>query len=298
VRPFGATMHVTAERAELLDVLDLALARVPTDAGVEGSLSLDIAVHPDHDGDPAWPDVAVDDTPEHLTLTCGSGSLTVDHAHRASTVRVPESLAANEDALRCMVEGALWSVLIRAGALHAIHSGLVVSPGGRGVLLRGESGAGKSTLTYACMLAGFSVASDDWVYAVADQPAGLLYGYPWRLFLMPDTVRFFPELAAVDAVPHPSVDRRKLPIVPLQDAQTSSADVDVVVFVSADAGGSITEIGTDEAIARWWASALPSERADVPEPWVASLLERRCYHVGRGDHPASLAAEIGERVSA
>lgn len=289
LRPFGATMEVAADRAELLRTIDAALAHMPADAGAGGALSVRIVTHADGPGDPAWPDVSLSDRPDGLVLRCGSGSLTVDHATASAVIDLPESLAAIDDVVRCMLEGALSSVLIRAGRLHAIHSGLVVTPGGRGLLLRGESGAGKSTLTYACLRAGFAVASDDWVYAVPDRPAGRLLGYPWRLFLMPDTVRFFPELDGVDAVAHPSVDRWKLPIEPPEHLQRASADVDTVVFVSPEPGVGVRRIDTDEAIERWWRSALPSERADVPEAWVAALLDRPCFAVGRGEHPSATA---------
>ena len=294
LRPFGATMRVTADRPELLRTLDAALARMPSGAGAGGALSVRITTHADEPGDPAWPDVSLTDGPDRLVLRCGSASLTVDHASATAVVDVPESLADVDDAVRCMLEGALSSVLIRSGRLHAIHSGLVVSPEGRGVLLRGESGAGKSTLTYACLAAGFAVASDDWVYAIPGAPAGRLHGYPWRLFLMPDTVRFFPELAHVEPVPHPSVDRLKLPVVPPAQRQVVSADVDVVVFVSPEASPGVRPVEPGDAVARWWRSALPSERADVPETWVADLLARPCVSVGRGEHPSATAAAIAQ----
>ena len=292
LRPFGATMQVVADRPDLLRTLDAALADMPPAAGAGGSLAVRLTTHADHPGDPAWPEVSLSDGPDRLVLRCGSGSLTVDHATATAVVDVPESLAAVDDAVRCMVEGALSSVLIRSRRLHAIHSGLVESPGGRGVLLRGESGAGKSTLTYVCMAAGFAVASDDWVYAIAGRPAGHLYGYPWRMFLMPDTVRFFPELAGVEPVLHPSVDRLKVPVVPEAARQRVSADVDAVVFVSPDPVPGVRAVEHADAVERWWRSALPSERADVPAEWVDELLRRPCFAVGRGEHPSATADAI------
>lgn len=294
LHPFGAAMHVTADRVDLLRTLDAALACMPSDAGAGGQLHVRLTTHPDAEGDPAWPEVSLSDAPDLLVLRCGSGSLTVDHATATAVIDLPESLAAIDDAVRCLVEGALSSMLIRSGRLHAIHSGLVVAPGGRGVLVRGESGAGKSTLTYACLRAGFGVASDDWVYAIPGRTAGHLYGYPWRMFLMPDTVRFFPELAVVEPVAHPSVDRWKVPVVPSVDRQVTSADVDAVVFVSPDPSGGVRPVDSADALARWWGSALPSERSDVPEAWVAELLGRPCFAVGRGEHPAATAEAIAQ----
>lgn len=287
-------MDVAADRADLLRTLDAALAHMPADAGAGGGLSVRLTTHPDEPGDPAWPEVSLRDAADRLELRCGSGSLVVDHAAASAVIDVPESLAAVDDAVRCMVEGALSSVLIRSGRLHAIHSGLVVSSAGSGVLLRGESGAGKSTLTYACMVAGFAVASDDWVYAIPGRPAGHLYGYPWRMFLMPDVVRFFPELAGIQPVPHPSVDRLKLPVLPERVRQRVSADVDAVVFVSPDPLAGARTVDHAEAVERWWRSALPSERADVPAAWVDQLLRRPCFAVGRGEHPAATADAIAQ----
>ena len=227
-------------------------------------------------------------------MRCGSGTLHVVHATASATIDLPVSTASIDDALRCLVEGALSSLLIAAGRLHAVHSGLVVSPGGRGLLLRGESGAGKSTLTYACLRAGFAVASDDWVYGIPGNDGHRLYGYPWRLFLMPDAIGFFPELADVAAVPHPSVDRWKLPIVPPLAQQRVSAAVDAVVFLSRGPGGRVDPIGTAEAVDRWWRSALPTERANLADGWVEHLLERPCFVVQRGEHPAATAESLAQ----
>ena len=294
MHPFGATLRVWADDPALLRSLDHAVAHLPADAGSGGEFTLHITTHADAADDPAWPVVAVDDRDDGLEVRCGSAVLHVDHAGGWASIDLPASMASIDDAVRCLAEGALSSLLIASGGLHAVHSGLVVAPGGRALLLRGESGAGKSTLTYACMRAGFSVASDDWVYGVPGAAAGRLHGYPWRLFLMPDTVRFFPELAAVDAVPHPSVDRWKLPIVPPPERQRVSADVDAVVFLSREQGERSAAVTAAEAIDRWWRSALPTERANLPEGWVEQLLARPCFVVERGAHPDATAAVLGQ----
>lgn len=294
VHPFGATLHVSASDAGLLRSLDHALALMPTDAGSRGEFSVRISTHADTVHDPAWPMVTVDDTDDRLEVRCGSARLLVDHAGASATIELPTSTASIDDAVRCLLEGAVSSLLIAAGGLHAVHSGLVVAPAGRALLLRGESGAGKSTLTYACMRNGFSVASDDWVYGVPGGPAGRLHGYPWRMFLMPDTVRFFPELAAVSAVPHPSVDRWKLPVVPPAERQQVSADVEAVVFLSSEVGSSAEPIAPADAIERWWRSALATERANLPDVWVEQLLARPCFVVGRGAHPDATAAVLSQ----
>lgn len=299
LHPYGATLHVSATDPALLGSLDHAVAFMPVDAGAAGHYELHITTHDDRAGDPAWPAVSIDDRPETLEVRCGSGTLMVDHAAASAVVDVPVSMAVVDDAVRCLVEGALSSLLIADRRLHAVHSGLVVAPNGVGLALRGESGAGKSTLTYACLRAGFDVASDDWVYGVPGGPEGTLHGYPWRLFLLPDTQRFFPELADVAAVPHPSVDRWKLPIEPPRERQQASAHVDAIVLVSRDPFPGVRAVEAADAAERWWAAALPTERVNLPGAWVAGLLARPCFEIGRGQDPAVSAdalARLAEQL--
>jgi hypothetical protein len=73
-----------------------------------------------------------------------------------------------------------------------VHAGAVVR-NGRAVLLAGHSLSGKSTLCYACVRTGFDLLAEDVVYV--SRAGGLrIWGNPWRIHLMPDALRFFPEL--------------------------------------------------------------------------------------------------------
>jgi hypothetical protein len=74
-----------------------------------------------------------------------------------------------------------------------IHAG-AVEHAGRAALLIGASGSGKSTLCYACARAGLSLLAEDVVY-VGLRDRLRLWGNPWRIHLLPDAPRFFPELA-------------------------------------------------------------------------------------------------------
>lgn len=84
----------------------------------------------------------------------------------------------------------------RRATLHA--AGLVQD--GRCVLLTGRNGAGKSTLAYAAVRAGMQLLAEDVVYLEAESQPLVAWGNPWHLHLLPDGVRFFPELAAVTPV--------------------------------------------------------------------------------------------------
>jgi hypothetical protein len=74
-----------------------------------------------------------------------------------------------------------------------IHAG-AIAHAGRAVLLVGASGSGKSTLCYACARAGLRLLAEDVVY-VGLRDRLQLWGNPWRIHLLPDAPRFFPELA-------------------------------------------------------------------------------------------------------
>jgi hypothetical protein len=78
-----------------------------------------------------------------------------------------------------------------------VHAGAIVHAG-RAVLLVGPSSAGKSTLCYACVRAGLGLLAEDVVYV---RLAGgvQLWGNPWRIHLLPDAPRLFPELAGQPA---------------------------------------------------------------------------------------------------
>jgi hypothetical protein len=78
-----------------------------------------------------------------------------------------------------------------------VHAG-AVAHAGRAALLVGPSTAGKSTLCYACLRAGFGLLAEDVVY-VGLQNGMRLWGNPWRIHLLADAPRLFPELAGQTA---------------------------------------------------------------------------------------------------
>jgi hypothetical protein len=65
---------------------------------------------------------------------------------------------------------------------------------GNGLLIAGDSGAGKSTLTAALAKRGFAVVSDDWTYVRSQSDKLVAHGMFAPLKLLPDTIRYFPEL--------------------------------------------------------------------------------------------------------
>lgn len=297
-RPFGASVEIVTDDDRVLAGCSPAVAGFPADAGVEFRCRIEITTTHDGPDDPAWPVTSTAWDGTTMELRCGSGVMYADSSTATASGTMPRSLLAIPDAVRIWVEGAVSALLIGGGHLHAVHAALV-EHAGRGLLLRGPSGAGKSTLTYACLRAGFRVASDDWVYGVAGRPADRLIGYPWRMFLVGETTRFFPELAAVAPVPHPGSDRIKLPIEPLGEARITDHRVDALVLLDPSPELSLTVASPGEAAERFWAPSLPTERTDLPAAFVDELLDRPCYVLRRGTDPVAAAAvlrDLAERL--
>jgi len=79
-----------------------------------------------------------------------------------------------------------------------IHAAGVVRDN-RCVLLQARAGVGKTTLAYACARRGYRILAEDAVH-VKMTPAGpICWGAPWKLHLLPDAPRFFPELEGIPA---------------------------------------------------------------------------------------------------
>jgi len=290
-RPMGVALRLRGAPAELMDAVDAGLGRYPADLGVGGSVQVTVTMHSDAAGDPAWPRVTSEDGPEELVIRCGSAVATLQYSTGEVRLELPVSLLHISDALRLFVESVFTATAVRAGRLYAVHSALVVHHG-IGMLLRGPSGAGKSTLTYSCLRRGLQVCSDDWVYAPTHLPPGRFAGYPWRMMMTEDAAARFGELASQPTVPHPAAEGRKVPVVPDVSQQLATAHADAVVLLDPSPELALQRVGVDEALERFWAPALPTEREHLDEKWVLGLLDRPVFVLHRGGDPAAAAQAL------
>jgi hypothetical protein len=55
---------------------------------------------------------------------------------------------------------------------------------------------------------------------------------------------------------------------------------------------SLTPISADEALERFWASALPTEREHLTDEWVRALMNRPVHLLRRGTDPATAAQAL------
>jgi hypothetical protein len=289
----GVDLRVDSPAAEVLAAVEAGLARYPDHLGVGVSLAIEATVHADAPGDPAWPRVTATDGADELVVRCGSATCTLAYATGRVTLALPQALLAVPDALRLMVESVFTAACVRAGQLYAVHSALVEHEG-VGLLLRGASGAGKSTLTYSCLRMGMRVCSDDWLYAPVATAVGTFAGYPWRMMMTEDAASRFPELATAATVPHPAAEGRKVPVHPPAHQQVTVATAHAVVLLDPTPELLVRRIEVDEAVERFWAPALPTERATIPTDWVRALVQRPTFVLQRGTDPAATAAALAQ----
>jgi hypothetical protein len=291
ITPFGSTLVIDSESAELLEQVGAGLGRYPAHPTVGGSLRLVVTVDESLEGPSGWPAMTADADGDLLIVRCGGSLMVVDRPAGTATVTLAPAMLAEPDALRLMVEGAFTSTHAFAGRLCAVHSGFVTSAG-RGLVLRGVSGAGKSTLTYCCMRAGMGVVSDDWLYGSAADGPDVLTGYPWRMMMTTEAAARFPELAGAAVVAHPSDDRWKIPIVPPVAQQIVQHHVHAVVFIDPEGELAVDEIDSAQAAERFWGSALPTERETLAAQWVQRLLDRPRFVLHRGASPTAAASAL------
>jgi hypothetical protein len=130
----------------------------------------------------------------------------------------------------------------------ALHAAAVVA-GDHTLLLTGASGAGKSTMAYACAAAGFSVLGEDTVFVDLSGEAPRLWGYAPRLWLAPDSVRFFPELATAPIVARGcgKTRIRAEAATPWAPTLTTAGRVSVVLLDRSSEEPSLTPLDGEEA---------------------------------------------------
>jgi len=75
---------------------------------------------------------------------------------------------------------------------------------GEGLLLAGHSGTGKSTLAVTLSRRGFALVSDGWTYVGRNGNGLTAHGISAPVKLLPDAVRYFPELRAFEAASAPN----------------------------------------------------------------------------------------------
>jgi hypothetical protein len=183
-----------------------------------------------------------------------------------------------------------------------LHCACVVK-NGHGLLLSGDSGAGKSTLALALSLNGFAYLSDDYTYVSRLRPDLRGWGLPIPLKLLPDAVKFFPRLAALE----PVVSQNGELAVEVDPVETFgvnrslSCDPRWLVFLERTEGSHAVfqPIDSSEAASRLASDLemLPpciSEQRERQLATINAVVDRQCWVLRHGMAPLSVARELAE----
>jgi hypothetical protein len=104
------------------------------------------------------------------------------------------AMVRDRSALRfTFLEGIALAMLGTVRQFIPVHAACVVKEG-VSVTLLGKAGSGKSTLAYACVRRGYQLLAEDGLMVKCRSEGASLWGMPWKLHLLPDAKRFFPEL--------------------------------------------------------------------------------------------------------
>ncbi len=130
---------------------------------------------------------------DYLLLSAGSSIGFADKNTGFACAYLTPSMVSSPQWAQIYFLECLGIYLVSRERAITLHAAAVVYRGFC-VLLTGHSGAGKSTFAYACLKAGFQLLAEDIVFAAVPDSPLKIWGNPWNIHLMPDTVHFFPEL--------------------------------------------------------------------------------------------------------
>lgn len=189
----------------------------------------------------------------HLN-TGGQNSIVIDLKEGFAVGHISAQLASNSTAVRHMfIEMAAQTMLGFGRQFVPIHAACLIKDE-QVLLLHGRSGIGKSTLTYACLRHGYTLLAEDIVQVKIRKEGLQFWGIPWRLHLLPDTIRFFPELENHQAI---RINNEwKIPILveeQFPQAAICCASPGVFVFLERtdQAKASFRQLPDEEALARF-----------------------------------------------
>jgi hypothetical protein len=128
-----------------------------------------------------------------MRVRAGESRGVADIARRTAVARVTPGLLRDREGFRAGVLEALTLWMLTALDRQPLHAAALERDGAV-LLLAGPSGVGKSTLVYAAVRAGLRVLTEDCAF-LQGGPAPRVWGMPGSVHLLPDAVRWFPELA-------------------------------------------------------------------------------------------------------
>ncbi len=147
---------------------------------------------------PPWPKPVYRGRRNLFYLSIGAGNTAVaDLDHRFAVGFLSPAMVKNTTLLRRdFIECLAFTMATHGkGATHSYIHASAIAKGNKGLILSGPACVGKSTLAFACAQRGFHIVADDVVYLKDGECSLTAWGNPWRLRLVPESVKLFPELS-------------------------------------------------------------------------------------------------------
>lgn len=193
----GSVWRVESNSREILVAMTAVFQPAVTE-DCEPDLSVSFFVDPDHRGQPPWQPYFR--CLNHLVFASygSGGAMLVDLDRRRVIGSFSPRMAEDWVQWNRVVLPVLLGIVSASIGITPLHSACLVKDE-KGLVLVGESGTGKSTLALSLALSGFAYLSDDWTYLSRDGSNIRAWGLPTAVKLLPDAVRFFPQLKQVDA---------------------------------------------------------------------------------------------------
>jgi hypothetical protein len=223
-------------------------------------------------------------------------SVVVDLVHGEAFGYLTADMVADMEFVRyTFLEAAAQAMLGLARDFVAVHAACVVK-NGVSLLLMGDSGVGKSTLAYACVRAGFRLLAEDVVQVKLRPTGAAFWGLPWTLHLLPDSTRFFPELANEPILLQVNGEE-KIEVQIGKNEAISHADNGVFLFLGRDPEmpAGITPISYEQALAQFeviWSWEIGWQ--DWYDEVLVGLLKVGAYRFNLGKMPADSVALLNQ----
>lgn len=247
--PLGGLLVVESNRVEVLEAARESFKRYPRVSDTP-DYRIRLLVDPEFCEKPPWPSPIFRGHEGILHIQVGRENFAqADLARRTAMGFVSAALAGDAAFFRSIVLECLYLVMATYSQHTYLHASAVASAE-KAIILAGPRCAGKSTLAYACGKQGLDVLSDDVVYIERHAGAGesspvRMWGKPWHLKLLPDAVRFFPELKSLE--PRIQINNEFCLEVRLDDFLPGRAAVcakPVAVFFLEQGGGDAVHLET------------------------------------------------------
>jgi hypothetical protein len=238
----------------------------------------------------------------YFFVNAGKSMAFADRATGFATAFVTQEMARCAGYVRSLFIETLGIYMVQRYRPATLHAAAIVH-GDKCILLTGADGAGKSTLTFACIRAGFKLLAEDVVFGLEEEGRLRVWGNPWKIHLLWDAIRFFPELATHE--PEPQLNGEWKLCVPIDSVRLGAAALTggpcgVISLGRSGHAGSEINGGNPANIRR----ALLSFKGDPPVDWeametAAALLARgRTAHLNIGTNLEEAVAVIREWIEA